>query len=91
MGKKVVTDLTIPIAKNNFPGLVSNIVWNAASKAKNKFEKRICPKGAVRAGNGLTLLTSSGDIDDIFKTVKSSEDSDVLIKWSYWSSKTKKW
>ena len=79
LGKKVVTDLTIPFAKSNFPGLVSNIASNAASNAINKFEKRISGKGAVRVGKGFTLLISNEDIDDIFKTIKSLEDSNVLI------------
>ena len=33
LGKKVVTDLVIASAKNNFPGLVSNIASNPASNA----------------------------------------------------------
>ena len=44
LGKKVVTDLAIPFAKNNLPILVSNIASNAVSSAINKFERRISRK-----------------------------------------------
>ena len=46
LGRKVVTDLAIPFARNKLPELVSTI----ASNAINKFERRISGKGAVRAG-----------------------------------------
>ena len=38
LGTKVVTDLVIPFAKNNFPGLVRNITSNAALNAIYKYE-----------------------------------------------------
>ena len=41
LGKKVITDLVIPLARDNLPGLVSNLAANETSG-----------KGAVRAGKG---------------------------------------
>ena len=60
-------------------GLVSNIASNAASNAINNLERRISGKGAVRAGKGFTLFILNEDIDDIINTVKSLDNSGVLI------------
>ena len=65
----------ILIAKNNLPGLVSNLTSNSI----NKFKRKISEKGVVRAGKGFTLFISNEDINDIIKTIKSLEDSGVLI------------
>ena len=46
LGKKSVTNVSIPLAIDNLPGLVSNL----ASDAMNKFETGISGKGAVRVG-----------------------------------------
>ena len=40
LGKKVIRDLAIPLARDNLPGLVSNL----ASNAINKFERKISGK-----------------------------------------------
>ena len=45
----------------------------------NKFERKISPKGAVRAGKWLTLFILNEDRNDIIKIIKSLEDSNVLI------------
>ena len=81
------------------PGLVSNIASNAASYAMNNLERRRSGKGAVRAGKGFTLFILNEDIDDIINTVKSLDNSGVLIdgvaeavkhkikkkeRWIYW-------
>ena len=55
------------------------MVGNLTSNAINKFERKICGKGAVRAGKGFTLFILNGDMNDIIKIIKSSEDSGVLI------------
>ena len=55
LGKKVVTDLAIYFTKNNFSELVTNLTSNAASNAKNKFERTISGKGAARAGKVRSL------------------------------------
>ena len=46
LGKKALAIVAIPLARNNLPGLVSNL----ASNAINKFERKVSWKGAVRAG-----------------------------------------
>ena len=52
--KCAITDLVIPLARENFPRLVRNL----ASNTINKFERKISGKGAVRARKGFTLFTS---------------------------------
>ena len=46
LGKNVRPNLAIPLARDNLPGLVSNL----ASNAMNKFQRKINGKGAARAG-----------------------------------------
>ena len=75
LGKKVVTDLAIPFARDNLAGLVSSITSNTI----NKFEKEVNGKGNVRAVKGFTLFISNEDMNDIIKIIKSLEDSRVLI------------
>ena len=67
LGKKALTNIAIPLARDNLPGLVSNLTSNAI----NKFERKISGKGAVRAGKGFTLFISNGDMNDIIKIIKS--------------------
>ena len=73
--KKVLTNFSIPLARENLPGLVINL----ASNAINKFERKINRKGNVRAGKRFTLLISNEDMNDIIKIIKSLVDSNVLI------------
>ena len=61
--KKALSNITIPLARDNFPGLVSNLTSNAI----NKFEREISGKGAVRAGKGFTLFISNEDVNGIIK------------------------
>ena len=75
LGKKTLTNVAIPLARNNLPRLVSNLT----SSAINKFDRKISGKGAVRAGKGFTLLISHENMNDIIKIIKSLEDSGVLI------------
>ena len=75
LGKKVVTDLAIPFARDNLAGLVSSITSNTI----NKFEKEVNGKGDVRAVKGFTSFISNEDMNDIIKIIKSLEDSPVLI------------
>ena len=74
LGKKVLTNIAIPLARDNLPGLVSNLTSNAI----NKFDRKISGKGAVRAGKGFTLFVLNEDMNDV-KIIKSLEDSSVLI------------
>ena len=75
LGKKTLTNVAIPLARDNLPGLVSNL----ASNAINKFERKLSEKRAVRAAKGFTLFISNEDMTDIIKIIKSLEDSNVLI------------
>ena len=68
LGKKALTNVAVPLARDDLPGLVSNLTSNEI----NKFERKISGKGATRARNGFTLY-------DIIKIIKSLEDSGVLI------------
>ena len=75
LGKKALTNISIPLARDNLPGLVSNLNSNTIKK----FERKISEKQAVRAGKGFTLFISNEDMNDIIKIIKSLEDSSVLI------------
>ena len=55
LGKKALTNIAIPLARDNLPGLVSHLT----SSAINKFDRKISGKGAVRAGKGFTLFISN--------------------------------
>ena len=74
LSKKAVTNVSFPLARDNLLGLV----WNLSSNAINKFEIKISAKGAVRVGRGFTLFISIGDMNDIIKTIRSLEVSNVL-------------
>ena len=52
LGKKAPTNVAISLARDDLPGLVSNL----ASNVINKFERNISGKGAFRAGKGFTLF-----------------------------------
>ena len=73
--KKALTNVAIPLTKDNLPGLLSNLTSNAI----NKFDRKISGEGAVRAGKGSTLFILNENMNDIFKTIKSLKDSGVLI------------
>ena len=64
--KKALTNITIPLARDNLPGLVSNLALNAI----NKFERKISGKGVMRAGKGFTSFISNEDVNDIIKIIK---------------------
>ena len=73
--KKALTNIAIPLVRDNLPGFVSNL----NSSAINRFERNISGRGAVRAGKEFTLFISNEDMNDIIKIIKSLEDSGVLI------------
>ena len=64
--KKALTNVPIPLARDNLPRLGSNL----SSSAINKFDTKVSGKGAVRAGKGFTLLISNEDMNDIIKIIK---------------------
>ena len=67
--------ITIPLAREKLPGVVSNLTSNAI----NKLKRKISAKVAIRTGKGFTLFILNEDMNDIIKIIKSLEDSDVLI------------
>ena len=77
LGQKAVTNIAISLARDNLPGLISNL----ASNKINRFERKIRGKGAVRAGKGFPLFLSNEDMNDIIKIIKSLED--VLMYQMY--------
>ena len=74
LGKKALANIAIPLARDNLPGLVSNLTSNAI----NKFERKISEKGAVRVGKRFTLFISDKDMNDIIKIIKALEDLGAL-------------
>ena len=62
-GKKALTNIAIPLARDNSPGLVSNLTSNAM----DKFERKTSRKRAVTAGKRFTLFTSNEDMNNIIK------------------------
>ena len=75
LGKKVLTNIAIPLAIDNLTELVSNLISNAI----NKSGRKISGKGAVRAGQGFSLFILNEDINDIIKIIKLLEYSEVFI------------
>ena len=75
LGKKSLRNIYFPLARENLPGVVSNLTSNVT----NKFEREIRGKGAVRAGKGFILFNSNEAINNIIKIIKSLQDSNVLI------------
>ena len=73
--KKALTNIAIPLARYNLPGLLSNLTSNAI----NKFERKINGKGTVRAGKLFALFISNEDMNDMIKVIKSLEDLGVLV------------
>ena len=76
LGKKALTNFAIPLARDNLPGLLNNLISNAV----NKFEIKISVTEDVRAGKRFTLFISREDMNDIIKIIKSLEESGVLIE-----------
>ena len=72
-GKKVLTNIAIFLARENLPGLISNLISNAI----NEFERKLGGTGADRAGKGFASFILNKDVNDII--VKSLDYSSVLI------------
>ena len=67
LGKnKALGNVAIPLARDNVPGLVSNLTSNAI----NKFERKI-------RDLFIYLFILNEDMNDIIEIIKSLEDSDV--------------
>ena len=67
LGKKALTNIAIPLERDNLPGLVSNLTSNVI----NKFERKISGNRAVRAVTGFTLFVLSEDLNENIKVIKS--------------------
>ena len=65
LGKKALTNIAIPLARDNLLELVSNLTSNAI----NKLERKISGKGAVEIGKVTTLFISNEDMN-IIKIIK---------------------
>ena len=48
LGKKILTNYAVPLAKDVLPGTVGNIASNVASNAINKFQRRINGKSSCK-------------------------------------------
>ena len=75
LGKKAVTNIAIPFARDNLPGLVINLTKNAI----NTFDRKLSRKGAVTAEKGFASFISNEDMSGIIKIIKSLENLGVLI------------
>ena len=82
LGKTLAKDgtknLSILLAKDVLPELVSNMASNADSNVIDKLGRKIIGQGAGRAGKEMTLFISNEDVDDIIKIVGSLEKSGVI-------------
>ena len=57
LGKKALTHIAVPLARDNLPGLVSNLTLNAINKnAINKFERKIIGKNLSEQEKDLLYL-----------------------------------
>ena len=61
LGKKALTDIAISLARDNLPGLVSNLTLNPM----HEFERNVSGRGAVRPRKGFTLFIWNEDMSDI--------------------------
>ena len=73
--KNILTNIDIPLARDNLSGLVSSLTSNVI----NEFDKKIRGKGAVRAAKRFTLFISNEDMNDVIKIKKPLENLGVLI------------
>ena len=74
--RKSLTNVAIPLARDNLPGLVSNLT----SSAIKKLHRKISGKRVVREMiNFIYIKWRYEWMDDIIKIIKSLEDSGVLI------------
>ena len=88
LGMKALANIAIPLARDNLPRLVINLI----STATNKFDRKISGKRTVRAGKRFTVFILNEDRNNIIKIVKLLEDSNVLIggvtetTWSFFTT-----
>ena len=67
LGKEALTNIAIPLARDNLLRRVSNLT----SSARNKLDRKISGKWAVRVGKGFALFISNEeDMNDVIKIWK---------------------
>ena len=89
LGKNALANIAIPLATDNLPRLVTNLI----SSAINKFDRKISGTRTVRAGKRFTVFILNEDMNNIIiKIVKRLEGSNVLIggvtetTWSFFTT-----
>ena len=70
---QIITDVAIHLARDNLPGLVSNLASEAIKILKKK------GKGAVGARKEFNLFILNKDMNGVIRNKKSLEDLGVLI------------
>ena len=73
LGKKALKNIAVPLARDNLPGLVSNLTLIINKCEKKKLEKKLSEQEKI------ILFISNENMNDITKIIKSLEDSGVLI------------
>ena len=63
LGREALTNIVIPLATDNLPGLGSNLT-------SSKFERKISEERALRVGKGFSLFISNEYMNDIIKIKK---------------------
>ena len=74
IGKKVLTELAVPFAKD----VLLKLSTKATSSILDKFERKISGEGDARAGKGFFLFISNEDMH-IIKVAESVKKSALLI------------
>ena len=74
LSKKALTNVAIPLVRDNLPGLVTNITTNAI----NRSERKMSGKWAARAERGLTLFISDEDMNDSIKVSEYPQKLKIL-------------
>ena len=74
LGKEVLINLAVLLAKDVLPMLTTN----ASSSILDKFERKISGRISVRAVKRFILFMWNGDMDDVTRIVKLQKKSDLL-------------
>ena len=63
-GRKVTTDLAIPLATDNLLGLLINLASNATTNIIKKLGRKVSKKNIARSRRVFNLFISNVDIND---------------------------
>ena len=66
LGKKVLTNIAIPLTRDHWPSLVSNLTLNTI----NKFERKISGKGSISEWKRFTLFILNEDMNYLVKIIR---------------------